>query len=239
MSVPSERSDPGAPAVALRDLSRRYGRQPVLRGISLEVAAGRLVVLRGRNGSGKTTLLRLLATRLRPSRGSGRIFGFDLVRDGHEVRRHIAYLGALGGSYGALTGRENLRLTARLRGSPAPLEAALARVGLADEADRPVRTYSSGMKKRLALARLLLDEAPLWLLDEPFTALDADGRALVDQLLREARAEGRTILVASHEPERLGAIVDGTLELEQGRLRPAEARPDAAAPAAALAEGRP
>lgn len=210
-----------APAVVLERLSRRYGRQLVLHAISLEVAPGRVVVLRGRNGSGKTTFLRVLATRLRPSRGRGRVFGFDLVRDGGEVRRRIAYLSALGGSYGALTGRENLRLAARLRSMPdgERLEAALERVGLAGDGDKPVRTYSSGMKKRLALARLLLGDAALWLLDEPYTALDAEGRAVVDALLSEARAAGRTVLVASHEPERLAGVADGVLELELGQLR--------------------
>lgn len=208
------------PAIALRDLAKRYGRQMVLRGISLDVAPGRIVALRGRNGSGKTTLLRLLATRLRPSGGEARLFGFDLVKEAPRVRERLAYLSVHGGSYGALTARENLRLAATLLGRPSvEVDGALARVGLDEHADRLVRVFSSGMKRRLGLARLVLTDAPLWLLDEPYASLDEDGRGLVDDLLHEARRDGRTVLLASHEPERIAPLVDGVLEIEQGRLR--------------------
>lgn len=211
---------PGVPALELDGLARRYGREWVLRDVSLRVAPGRLVALRGRNGSGKTTLLRVLATRLRPSRGRARVHGCDLLRDGHEARRLCAFLSVLGGNYPALTGRENLRLAARLRDRrDPPVEAALARVGLDAHGDRIVRTYSSGMKKRLGLARTLLADARVWLLDEPYAALDEEGRALVDGLLREARAEGRTVLLASHEADRVAPLVNGTLELDGGRIR--------------------
>lgn len=214
---------PAAPALELDGLARRYGREWVLRDVSLRVAQGKLVALRGRNGSGKTTLLRVLATRLRPSRGRVRVHGCDVLRDGHEARRLCAFLSVLGGNYPALTGRENLRLAARLRDRrDPPVEAALARVGLEAHGDRVVRTYSSGMKKRLGLARTLLSDARVWLLDEPYAALDEEGRALVDGLLTEARAEGRTVLLASHEADRIAPLVDGALELDGGRIRRAE-----------------
>ena len=212
----------GPPAIVLRDVDRRWGRERVLRGVSLEVAAGRIVALRGRNGSGKTTLLRLLATRLRPSSGRGAIFGHDLVREGAAVRRRIAYQSVQSGSYGALTARENLALAATLTGAPhARIDDALRRVGLGAHAGRLVRVFSSGMKRRLGLARLLLADADLWLLDEPYASLDEDGRELVDDLLAEARHDGRTVLIASHEPERLIGRVDAALEMEQGVLRAA------------------
>lgn len=212
----------GPPAIVLRDVDRRWGRERVLRGVSLEVAAGRIVALRGRNGSGKTTLLRLLATRLRPSAGRGEIFGHDLIREGAAVRRRIAYQSVQSGSYGALTARENLALAATLTGAPhRSIDDALRRVGLGSHAGRLVRVFSSGMKRRLGLARLLLTDADLWLLDEPYASLDEDGRELVDALLAEARQQGRTVLIASHEPERLIGRVDAAIEMEQGVLRSA------------------
>lgn len=224
---------PDEPAIVLHELTRRWGPERVLRGISLEVSQGRIVALRGRNGSGKTTLLRILATRLRPSGGRARLFGRDLVKEAPAARRNLAYLSVQSGSYGALTARENLRLAATLLGlGPSARErvdAALERVGLGADADRLVRVFSSGMKRRVGLARMLLTAAPLWLLDEPYASLDEDGRTLVDELLREARAEGRTVLLASHEPERIAPLVDRVLEIDAGRLR-AVATPFAAEP---------
>lgn len=217
-----------AAAVELDDVGRRWGRERVLREISLRVAPGRLVALNGSNGSGKTTLLRLLATRLRPSSGRGRIFGHDLVREAAAVRRRIGYLSVQSGSYGTLSARENLKLVATLVGAdPAAVDSALRRVGLEPHADRRVRVFSSGMKRRLGLARLLLTDAELWLLDEPYASLDEDGRVLVDGLLDEAKRDGRTVLVVSHEPERLVGRVDAAIRLEQGRLHavPLQARP--------------
>ena len=217
--VTGARDDPTS-AVSLRALGKRLGRGWVLADLSLEVSAGRLVVLRGANGAGKTTLLRVLATRLRPSRGSAAVFGFDVVREGAEVRRRIGLVSVVGGNYPILTARENLRLAAALGGREgADVGAVLAAAGLLDAADRLVRTYSSGMKKRLGIARLLLLDPELWLLDEPYAALDEGGKALVDEALRAARARGRTVLMASHEPERSAALADAVLELEGGRLR--------------------
>ncbi len=207
-------------AIELSGLGRRYGRQYVLREINLEMTAGRLALLGGSNGAGKTTLLRVLATRLRPSRGRGRVFGFDLVTGAHEVRRRVAFLSVFGGSYPTLTAAENLMLAARLYGlRGAEVTGLLATVGLEAVADKLVRTFSSGMKKRLALARLLLADVPLWLLDEPYASLDEDGKALIDRLLIEARAAGRSVLLASHETARCAPLVDAVLTLEGGGLR--------------------
>lgn len=208
------------PAVELRAVTRRYGAHLVLRGIDLDIGPGRSVALHGVNGAGKTTLLRLLSTRLRPSSGSARVFGHDLVREGHEARRRLAAMAVFGGAYGTLTGRENLQLATALRGASADgIDAALARVGLARVADHLVRTYSSGMRKRLGLARLLLSQADLWLLDEPHAALDEAGKDLVDELLLGARSAGVTVVMATHETGRSGALTDAVLELDDGRLR--------------------
>ncbi len=217
--MPAPDASPEVPAIALDGVTKRFGREPVLRGLRLEMAPGRVAVLRGSNGAGKTTLLRLLATRLRPTSGHGRVFGYDLQRGGDEVRRRVALLSVLGGNYAMLTARENLALAATLTGLPdADVDGALAHVGLAQVADVLTRTFSSGMKKRLGLARLLLVDAPLWLLDEPFAALDEDGKRLLEDALASARAGGRTILMASHELERSSRFADAVLELEGGRL---------------------
>jgi heme ABC exporter ATP-binding subunit CcmA len=217
--------DATVPAVDLQGVDRRWGRQRVLRGVSLQVAPGRLVALHGHNGSGKTTLLRLIATRLRPSAGTARVFGHDLVRDGASARRRLAYLSVQSGSYGALTARENLKLVATVTGaSDDDVAHALYRVGLEPHGGRLVRIFSSGMKRRLGLAKLLLTRADLWLLDEPYASLDEDGRRLVDSLLDEAKRDGRTVLVVSHEPERLVDRVDAAVEVDQGRVRAAPLR---------------
>ncbi len=211
-------------ALRLDGIAKRFGRELVLRDLRLEMSAGRIAVLRGSNGAGKTTLLRVLATRLRPNRGRGWVFGYDLQRQGDEVRRRVGLVSVLGGNYPVLTARENLRLAATLSGLAAAgvdaaVDGALATVGLSDVADTLVRTYSSGMKKRLGLARLLLLDPPLWLMDEPYAALDEDGKNLLDELLASARRRGRTVLMASHELERSGRFADAVLELVDGALR--------------------
>ncbi len=223
------------PAVELRGLVHGYGGPPVLAGIDLDVAVGRVVALHGPNGAGKTTLLRLLATRLRPVRGHARVLGHDVVRQAHEVRTCVATLPVYGGAYGALSGRENLRLGVALRGGgedPEAVDRALERVGLGAAADHLVRAYSSGMRKRLALARLSLADAPVWLLDEPYAALDEQGQELVDALIAAARDDGRTVLVASHDLPRSLATADAVVEIAGGHLR-VMARPTRATAVAA------
>ena len=128
-------------AIELSGLARRYGAAYVLRNINLKVTSGRTLVLRGGNGAGKTTLLRVLSTRLRPSRGGGRVLGFDLVREGQQIRERVAYLSVFGGAYGALTARENLALAATLYGKRADLDGYLERVGLAEVRHQLVRTF--------------------------------------------------------------------------------------------------
>lgn len=225
------------PAIELEGLARRYGAAYVLKDVNLQVAPGRTLVLRGGNGAGKTTLLRVLSTRLRPSRGGGRVFGFDLVREAHRVRERVAYLSVFGGAYGALTAKENLALSARLYGqSVGKVDGLLEQVGLTDARDRLVRTFSSGMKKRLGIARVLLSNADLWLLDEPYAALDEEGQNLIDTLLVAAKADGKTVLMASHDLERSARFADRVLDVRGGTLsvsqtgvsQPSVAQPEAA-----------
>jgi heme exporter protein A len=209
------------PAIDLVGLGRRYGAQYVFRDLTLRVSAGKVVVLRGSNGAGKTTLLKVLATRLRPSRGEGRIFGYDLAKQAEQVRPRVAYLSVLGGSYGTLTALENLRLAATLyqkKLSERALHERLEEVGLGAAKAKLARSFSSGMKKRLAIARLLLSDADVWLLDEPYAALDEQGKALIDELLVRAKAQGVTVMMASHDALRRPEVIDAVLLLEQGRL---------------------
>lgn len=208
------------PAIELNGLTRRMGNQQVLRGVDLEVAPGRLVVLRGGNGAGKTTLLKILATRLRPTAGTAKLFGFDVLKEQAEVRARMGMLSVMGGSYPVLSARENLTMAADMTGNDrAEVGPLLAKVGLADAADKYVRAFSSGMKKRLGLARLLLIDPDLWLLDEPYAALDDAGKQLVDEVVSQARERGRTLLMASHESDRQALRPDAVLQLHDGRLR--------------------
>ena len=208
------------PAIELRNLTFGYGGPPILAGLDLDVVPGRVVALHGPNGAGKTTLLRLLSTRLRPAGGTARVMGHDVIAAGHLARSCIATLPVYGGAYGALSGRENLALTVALRGMGGErIDAALAQVGLGRAADALVRAYSSGMRKRLALARLLLADAAVWLLDEPYAALDEPGQAMVDALVADARGRGTTVVIASHDYARSLATADAVIEIAGGALR--------------------
>ena len=211
--------DTRPPAVVTADLARLFAGSAALAGVSLRVDAGRTVGLLGPNGAGKTTLLRLLATAIRPSYGRASVDGYDVDRDAALVRERVAYLSHATGLYDDLSARENLRFAAAMLGTPdaAPrVDRALADVGLAGRATDRVGQFSAGMRKRLALGRILLGSASLVLLDEPYAALDADGMELVDQLLVAWREVGVTVLIASHSTERFEALLDGRVTLERG-----------------------
>ncbi|WP_229752919.1 heme ABC exporter ATP-binding protein CcmA [Deinococcus aerophilus] len=204
-------------ALQLRDLWLRLGREVILRGVTLDVAAGEGVTLLGENGAGKTTLLRLLASGLRPTRGEGRVMGFDL-RDGRAVRDHIHLMPVDAGLYPDLSCAENLAFALKMHGQKGNESAALRRVGLEAAVHRRVRFLSAGMRKRLALARAHLLARPLTLVDEPFANLDTAGRQLVLELLGELRATGVTLLIAAHEPELAQQVAPRALRLAGGVL---------------------
>ena len=178
-------------------------------------------MLAGRNGSGKSTLLKVLATALRPDRGTARVAGHDVVGEKDAVRRRLALLAHQGHLYEALTPLENLRLVAGFLGkqtSRAALLPWLDEVGLAERADDPVLTFSAGMRRRAALARLLLQEPSVALLDEPYAQLDPPGFRLVDRILATLRSRGATVLMASHLLERGRELCDQVILLDGGRL---------------------
>jgi heme exporter protein A len=217
-----------APAVETTGLSRRYGRRWALSDVSLVVPAGQVVMLAGRNGSGKSTLLRVLATALRPDHGEVRVAGHDVRRELERVRRAVALLGHQSYLYEALSARENLEIAASFLGRRAD-PALLARVGLEARADDPVASFSAGMRKRLALARVLLQAKPIVLLDEPYGELDPPGFALLDGVVGELRASGATVIMATHLVDHGRKLCDHALLLEAGRL--AWSGPAAAMPA--------
>ena len=209
-----------APVVA-RGLRREFGGVPVLAGVDLEVAAGEVVVLLGSNGAGKTTLLRVLATLLRPSGGTLRLFGEDASRRPPAARRRLGYVGHDSACYPDLTGRENLEFHAELHAVPDAVGrvADLLRwAGLEDAARRPVRTYSRGMTQRLALARVLLHAPELLLLDEPYSGLDPAAATRLDGLLRELPRAGHAIVLSTHDVERVTPLASRVAILHRGRV---------------------
>ncbi len=227
-----EASTGGASALSLDGIVRRFGRRWVLRGVSLHVVPGEVVALTGRNGSGKTTLLRIITTGLRPTRGSGSVFGRDLVQDAAGVRELVGMLAHHAGLYDDLTAGENLAFALRMYGErpeAASIEGPLERVGLRAERDERVRGFSAGMRRRLALARLLLRPPRLLLLDEPYASFDVDGIQLVNRFAARVAADGGAVIVATHELARGRGLIDRAVRISEGRLAERDAAADIAA----------
>jgi heme exporter protein A len=216
------RNSASTPAVELRDVAQRLGHRWALRGITLRVESGEVLAIVGPNGSGKTTLLRVVGTSLIPTRGSGRVFGRDLAGEADAVRELTGMLGHATGVYDDLSAAENLGFAQRMYGeqpSVAAIDAALEAVGMREHASERVRGLSSGMRRRVALARLLLRRPRLLLLDEPYNTFDATGVAVVDTLIRETARGGGAALVVTHDLARsAGAAYDRVLSLDAGRV---------------------
>jgi heme exporter protein A len=209
--------------IVARGLTKAYDLLPVLRRIDLDIARGECVALLGANGSGKSTLLRLLSGLSKPSSGEITVGGWQLPREAAAVRGQIGMVGHKGLLYENLSARENLQFFARLYNLPSPerearVESLLRRVGLGRRADDRVRGFSRGMQQRLSIARALLHEPDVLLLDEPYTGLDQDGAALLDDLIAEGRAAGRTILLSTHDLERASMLAARALILASGRI---------------------
>ena len=186
--------------------------------VSLEVAKGETVWLRGWNGSGKTTLLRLIATAISPTFGGGSVLGFDLRAERSAIRARTDLLSHETRLYGDLTAVENLRFACSLYDlDPRLAESALDRVGLEEVAAVRVARFSQGMRQRLALARCLMRGPALILLDEPYAALDVEARVVVDELLTAAQASGQTVVVASHEAPP-AHLIDREVMMDGGRV---------------------
>ncbi|HLJ73459.1 MAG TPA: heme ABC exporter ATP-binding protein CcmA [Thermoanaerobaculia bacterium] len=199
-------------AIDASNLARRFGRRWAVAGVSFQLPRGKVMMLAGRNGSGKTTLLRILATAIRPDGGRATVGGFDIVKQKEEVRRHSALLSHYTYLYESLTARENLSLIANDN------EEVLRRVGMIARADDPVSTFSAGMRKRVSFARVLLQKPEIAFLDEPFGQLDPEGFALVEDVVAELKASGATVVIATHQVDRVARFADVQLGLENGRI---------------------
>jgi heme ABC exporter ATP-binding subunit CcmA len=209
------------PLVRVVGLVRVFGAQRVLDGIDLDVAAGEAVALLGPNGAGKTTLLKIVATLLRPTRGTAAVGGHDCVRAAESARALLGVVAHGAHVYDDLTARENLAFWLRLNGlraDPDTLAAALADVDLDRQAEARVRTFSTGMRRRLSLARLALTQPRVLLLDEPFGGLDERARKWLEGRLETLKAGGAALLMATHSFGRELGVADRLAILAAGRV---------------------
>ena len=204
------------PVVELESVSKLYGAFVALRKISLSFELGRCYVLLGENGAGKSTLLRLIAGLIRPTYGSVRVFG----EKADNVRERIGYMSHASMLYEEFSGIENLRYFAGLyrERECLPVETALQAVGLDASMTRPVGQYSQGMRQRASLARVLLPQPELLLLDEPFSNMDAASAQQMLDLLTRLRAEGKTIVLTTHQRELAEPVADFLLTLQAGAV---------------------
>jgi len=210
---------PSTSAVAIEGVWKFFGDYPALRDISFDVAGGACLALLGRNGAGKTTLLRILGGLSKPAKGRVTLLGQDARAE--ITRKRIGLLGHGIGVYEELSAYENLRLFARLYGIEDPRKTAmewLERTGLDRVSDGLVREFSRGMRQRLAVARAFLHNPALLLLDEPFTALDDRAIKVLQDLLKGALTEGRTIIMSTHQLREALELATDVALINRGRL---------------------
>jgi daunorubicin resistance ABC transporter ATP-binding subunit len=210
-------------AIEAYGLVKRYGDVTALDGVDLAVRTGTVVGVLGPNGAGKTTAVRILATLLRPDAGTAAVLGHDVTRAGHQVRQLIGVAGQHASVDGDLTGRHNLRLVGRLvgmsrRAAAERATALLAEFDLTDAADRPVKTYSGGLRRRLDLAASLVNRPRVVFLDEPTTGLDPVARGALWDRVRALVAEGSTVLLTTQYLEEADALADEIVLFDHGRV---------------------
>ena len=210
-------------AILVEGLVKRFGDVVALDGVDFQVPAGTVFGLLGPNGAGKTTAIRILATILRPDGGRATVLGRDVVRDPDGVRYRIGLAGQYAAVDPNLTGRENLRLTGSLAQLPrheakSRADELLERFGLRDAADRPVRTYSGGMRRRLDVAAALVQRPPVVFLDEPTTGLDIFSRNELWEMIRELVADGATVLLTTQYLEEADRLADRIAVVDEGRV---------------------
>ncbi len=214
-------------SIVVENVARAFGEVQAVRRASFVADPGTVTALIGPNGSGKTTLLLMLASLLRPDSGSIRIAGFDPLVDTAAVRSRLGWMPDLLGSWNALTVRATLETTARLYRMDAASAAAranelIALVGLEQFAAQPTRVLSRGQKQRLSLARALVHDPVVLLLDEPASGLDPQARVDLRRLVRRVASEGKTVLISSHELAELDEMADGAVYLQDGVTASAE-----------------
>jgi len=214
---------PGSPAIRVRGLTKRFGDVEALRGIDLEVASGTVLGLLGPNGAGKTTAVRILTTILHADGGRAEVLGIDVADNPQAARAAIGLAGQYAAVDENLTGRENLRLVGRLTHLPRAAVAGRAaelldRFGLAEAADRPAKTCSGGMRRRLDLAAALVHRPPVLFLDEPTTGLDPASRSDLWGVIDELVAEGTTVLLTTQYLEEADRLADRIAVIDRGRV---------------------
>jgi len=195
--------------ITVHKLVKRFGLQTVLRGMDFSVESGEFVALLGPNGAGKTTFLRILASLSRPTLGSVMIAGYSLPNQAAAVRRRLGVVSHLPLLYGDLTAEENLRFYSRMYDigqAEKRITDVLEMVGLAPRRRDLVRTFSRGMQQRLAIGRAVLHDPEVMLFDEPHTGLDQDACQMLDTVLREVAARGRTVVMTSHDLARVADL---------------------------------
>ena len=212
-----------APAVRVEGVAKRFGATVALAGVDLEVPEGMVFGLLGPNGAGKTTLIRVLATLLRPDAGRAEVLGHDVVREPAAVRELIGLTGQFAAVDEILTGRENLEMFGRLfdlsrEEARRRADELLERFELAEAADRPARTYSGGMRRRLDLASSLLTHPRMLFLDEPTTGLDPRSRNEIWAIVRQLRSEGTTLLLTTQYLEEADELADRIAVVDHGRV---------------------
>jgi ABC-2 type transport system ATP-binding protein len=205
--------------IATENLSKRYGTVRALDSLTVEVRRREVFGLLGPNGSGKTTTIRLLVGLLRPSSGQARVGGFDCWRESLAVRHLVSYLQGELRLYGSMTGQRTLELLCDLRdGVGLDRAVAIAEKVMKLDLRRKVRTYSTGMKQKLALAQVFSDPVEILILDEPTSALDPSARSIVLSLVQEARAQGQTVIFSGHVLAEVEQVADRVAIMRKGRL---------------------
>jgi heme exporter protein A len=205
--------------IHVRKLVKRFGLKTVLRGLDFEVAEGEFVALLGPNGAGKTTFLRILASLSRPSLGEINIAGYALPSQAGAVRQRLGVVSHQPLLYGDLTADENLRFFARMyaiQQADRRISEVLDLVGLTARRRDLVRTYSRGMQQRLAIGRAVLHDPEVMLFDEPHTGLDQDACNMLDTVLQEVAARGRTVVMTSHDLARVSVLASRFDVLSRG-----------------------
>lgn len=206
--------------IQIENLSKAYGYLPVLKQVSMAIERGQFVAMLGPNGSGKSTMLKMIAGLVKPTGGHIRVGGWDMPGEAAAVRAQIGMVSHKALLYDNLTARENLRFFARLYNltDSDHIEALLKQVGLERRADSLVRTFSRGMQQRLSIARALLHNPHVLLFDEPYTGLDQDAGAVLDELLVSAHEAGHTILMATHQLERAARLASRIVIVSRGTI---------------------
>ena len=208
-------------AIEIRGLSKAYGRNPALRDLNLDVRWGEVVTILGPNGSGKTTLIKVLATLIRPDRGEVRVAGGDIARLGQRTRRIIGVVTHEPLLYAELTGRENLLFVSRMFGldrSDDRIASVARQLGVVAVLDQRVGTLSNGLRKRLAIARALLHDPHVLLMDEPESGLDQEALAMLDAIIADSQGPPRTVVMTTHNLERGLALGHRMVILARGAI---------------------